>query len=213
MKAATGNVYTLAALRIRHQLRGSRPYLLATSSKHELSALGLSQSLALAGRTVKPESYPSREVCRAMTQDSALLAKLDTEATEAHASSPFVAVGGAAAVSAVVDEFYTRLLADPATAGFFTPLVQAEGLARLKRHQVLLLTKVLGGPDWYDGRDLDAAHADLTITEDAYQRVSLYLLTVLHDFKVPMDVLQVADTTLRSVRPTVVTEPNGAAES
>jgi len=55
------------------------------------------------------------------------------------------------------------------------------------------LTPCPGGPDRYDGRDLGVAHAGLAITDDAYQRVSLYLLTVLHDFKVPMDVLQVAE--------------------
>lgn len=146
-----------------------------------------------------------------MTQTATLLAELDAEAKTSHASSPFVAVGGAGAVSAVVDEFYTRLLADPVTAGYFVPLMQADGLARLKRHQVLLLTKVLGGPDRYDGRGLDAAHASLAITDDAYQRVSLHLLTVLHDFKVPMDVLQVADSTLRSVRPAIVTKRSGEA--
>lgn len=145
-----------------------------------------------------------------MTQ-TAMLAELDAEAAESYATSPFVAVGGAGAVSAVVDEFYLRLLDDPATAGFFTTLVQEDGLSRLKRHQVLLLTKVLGGPDRYDGRDLGEAHAGLAITPEAYQRVSLYLLTVLHDFKVPMDVLQVADSTLRAVAPAIVNAPSGAA--
>ena len=145
-----------------------------------------------------------------MTQ-TALLAELDAEAAESNATSPFVAVGGAGAVSAVVDEFYRRLLDDPAAAGFFATLVQEDGLARLKRHQVLLLTKVLGGPDRYDGRDLGEAHAGLDITAAAYQRVSLYLLTVLHDFKVPMDVLQVADSTLRAVAPSIVSGSSEAA--
>jgi hemoglobin len=140
-----------------------------------------------------------------MTQTAVLLAELDAQANQDFASSPFVAVGGATAVSAVVDEFYTRLLADPVSAGYFTPLVEGDGLARLKRHQVLLLTKVLGGPDRYDGRDLGEAHADLSIDDGVYQRVSLHLLTVLHDFKVPMDILQAADSVLRSVQPTIVT--------
>jgi hemoglobin len=140
-----------------------------------------------------------------------MLTELDAEAAQSHASSPFVAVGGAAAVSAVVDEFYRRLLDDPATADHFTTLVKDDGLHRLKRHQVLLLTKVLGGPDRYDGRDLDKAHADMAINNDAYQRVSLHLLTTLHDFKVPMDVLQVADSTLRAVRPAIVNDPAGEA--
>ena len=110
-----------------------------------------------------------------------------------------------------MDEFYLRLLDDPATAGFFTTLVQEDGLSGLKRHQVLLLTRVLGGPDRYDGRDLGEAHAGLDITAAAYQRVSLHLLTVLHDFKVPMDVLQVADSTLRAVAPAIVTGSGEAA--
>jgi hemoglobin len=145
-----------------------------------------------------------------MTQTPALLAELDAEASQDFASSPFVAVGGAAAVSAVVEEFYRRLLADPVTRGYFMPFVEADGLAQLKRHQVLLLTKVLGGPDRYDGRDLGEAHTHLAITDHVYQRVSLHLLTVLHDFKVPMDVLQAADTTLRGVRPTIVATSEAA---
>jgi hemoglobin len=143
--------------------------------------------------------------------ETALLTELDAEAAEGHASSPFVAVGGASAVSAVVDEFYARLLKDPTTAGYFAPLVEDDRLSRLKRHQVLLLTKVLGGPDRYDGRDLGEAHTGLDIDDSAYQRVSLYLLTVLHDFKVPMDVLQVADSTLRAVRPAIVADRDGGA--
>lgn len=130
--------------------------------------------------------------------------ELDAEAKASCPSSPFVAVGGSSAVSAVVDEFYRRLLADPSTAGFFTSLIEADGLAALKRHQVLLLAKVLGGPDRYPGRDLGVAHRGMAITSGAYQRVSLYLLTVLHEFGVPMDILQVADSTLRDVAPAII---------
>jgi hemoglobin len=124
---------------------------------------------------------------------------------EANAVSPFAKIGGSAAVSGVVDTFYERLLADPATAHFFTPLIATDGLGRLKRHQVLLLTKVLGGPDRYDGRDLGTAHAALGITAADYQRVSLHLLTVLHDAGVPMDILQAADSVLRDAGPAIIT--------
>ena len=48
------------------------------------------------------------------------------------------------------------------------------------------------------------AHQGMSITAAAYQRVSLYLLTVLHEFGVPMDVLQVADSTLRDVAPMII---------
>ncbi|MFG2045419.1 group 1 truncated hemoglobin [Dactylosporangium sp. NPDC048998] len=147
-----------------------------------------------------------------MTQDAALLGQLDNEAQQTNPSSAFVAIGGAGAVSAVVEEFYSRLLADPATTGFFTPLVESDGLAALKRHQVLMLTKVLGGPDRYAGRDLQTSHGHLAITDETYRRVSLHLLTVMHDFKVPMDILQAADGILGSVRPLVVTGAHGDAQ-
>jgi hemoglobin len=133
-----------------------------------------------------------------------MFADLDTEAKATNADSPFLAVGGTSAVAAVVEEFYRRLLADPATAGFFTALVASDGMGALKRHQVLLLAKVLGGPDRYDGRDLGVAHQGMNISAAAYQRVSLYLLTVLHDFGVPMDILQAADGVLRDVGPSII---------
>jgi hemoglobin len=130
--------------------------------------------------------------------------ELDAEAKASCPNSPFVAVGGSSAVSAVVDEFYRRLLADPSTSGFFASLLEADGLPALKRHQVLLLAKVLGGPDRYPGRDLGVAHEGMAITAAAYRRVSLYLLTVLHEFGVPMDILEVADSTLREVGPAII---------
>jgi hemoglobin len=130
--------------------------------------------------------------------------ELDAEAKASYADSPFLAVGGSSAVAAVVDEFYNRLLADASTAPFFTGLIERDGLGALKRHQVLLLAKVLGGPDRYEGRDLGVAHQGMAIHTDAYQRVSLYLLTVLHDFRVPMDILQSADSVLRSLGPAII---------
>ena len=117
--------------------------------------------------------------------------------------SPFVAIGGSAAVAGAVDELYRRLMADPVTAPAFASF-PTERMAALKRHQVLLLTRVLGGPDQYDGRDLRTAHADLGIDATTYQRVSLHLITVLHDLGVPMDILQTADSTLHAVAPDIV---------
>jgi hemoglobin len=135
-----------------------------------------------------------------------LLDAIDAEAKELPAGTAFVAVGGAYAVTAVVDEFYRRLIADAKTAPYFGPMLAADGLSTLKRHQVLMLVKVLGGPDRYGGRDLQSAHAALNITDDVYRRVCLYLLIVMHEFNVPMDILVAADAILRSVRNAVVAE-------
>jgi hemoglobin len=140
-----------------------------------------------------------------------VLEEIDAEGKELQPESAFMAIGGASAVTAVVDEFYRRLLDDPATAPYFEQVLATNSLSALKRHQVLMLVKVLGGPDRYSGRDLRSAHADLRITDEAYRRVSLHLLTVMHEFKVPMDILAAADQVLRSVHSLVVTDNAAAA--
>lgn len=76
--------------------------------------------------------------------------------------SDYDLVGGGSAVSAVVNDFYERVLRDPQLAPYFEGI----DLARLKRHQVLLISQVLGGPADYDGRPLDQAHAGLGISHD-----------------------------------------------
>jgi hemoglobin len=141
--------------------------------------------------------------------DSALVDQLDEDAAAFDPASAFARVGGAKAVVAVVEEFYARLLRDPRTAPAFAGLAADEGMAGLKRHQVLMLTQALGGPARYAGRDLGEAHADLAITEDTYRRVCLYLLTTLHDFRVPMEVLTGVDALLRGLAGQIVSGASG----
>jgi hemoglobin len=137
--------------------------------------------------------------------EAPLLDEIDEAAGETTPTGALLSIGGAHAVAAVVEEFYVRLLADPVTAAYFDRV----SLNDLKRHQVLLLVKVLGGPDRYSGRQLQAAHAGLGITAEVYARVCLYLLTVMHDFKVPMDVLVATDQILASVQDQIVATPGG----
>lgn len=110
------------------------------------------------------------------------------------------AIGGAGAVSTVVDRFYELVLADPELAGFFADT----DLARLKRHQVLLISQVLGGPAQYDGRDLHDAHAGRQIGDAHYGRVCAYLVTALHEAGVPIEIIGRVGAVLGSTRPQVV---------
>ena len=73
-----------------------------------------------------------------------------SDQTTGAAVSDYDAIGGGPAVSAVVNDFYVRVLADPQLVPYF----EGVDMARLKRHQVLLVTQVLGGPAKYDGRSL-----------------------------------------------------------
>lgn len=99
--------------------------------------------------------------------------------------SDYDRIGGGRAVSAVVEKFYGSVLADAELAPFFDGL----DMSRLKRHQVLLISQVMGGPADYTGRDLRSAHSGLNITRDQFGRVVDHLVTALRDASVPDDVI------------------------
>ncbi len=99
--------------------------------------------------------------------------------------SDYQRIGGGRAVSAVVDRFYDLVLADPQLASFF---VETD-VNRLKRHQVLLISQVMGGPADYDGRSLREAHDGLNISSDDFGRVVSHLVAALQEASVPDDVI------------------------
>ena len=75
---------------------------------------------------------------------------------------------------------------------------------RLKRHQVLLISQVLGGPADYDGRPLDQAHAGLGISHDDLAAVASHLVGAMREAKVPEDVLLRAIAVVASTEPDIV---------
>ena len=94
-------------------------------------------------------------------------------------------VGGGPAISAVVDRFYELVLGDDRLSAYFT----ATDISRLKRHQALLVSQVMGGPARYDGRDLQEAHAGLDIDSDHFALVVSYLAQALDEAGVPSEII------------------------
>ena len=125
--------------------------------------------------------------------------------------SAYQRIGGAPAIKSVVDAFYESVLADEELAGYFTAL-DGGGFAALKRHQVALLSQVLGGPREYTGRELAHAHQGAGITPRAYRRVAHLLVGTLWEFQVPEDIIFEVSELLAQLAPTVVApaEPVGA---
>lgn len=82
--------------------------------------------------------------------------------------SLFDKLGGFAAVSKVVGEFYDELEQNPVTAPYFTGM----NMEKLIDHQVKFLSQALGGPQQYSGMAMNAAHKNLAITEDAFNEVT-----------------------------------------
>jgi hemoglobin len=119
--------------------------------------------------------------------------------------SDYERIGGGPAVKAVVDRFYELILKDDQLVGFF----DEADLPRLKRHQVLLISQVLGGPANYDGRDLREAHADLDISLDDYLNVVSHLVQAMVEARVPPEIIERVGETLAATERDVVTSPAG----
>ena len=115
--------------------------------------------------------------------------------------SDYEAIGGAPAVKLVIDDFYSRILDDRALAPFFAGV----DLPRLKRHQALMVTKVLGGPDRYTGRTLRDAHHAMAITSVDFGRVAGHLVAALRQAGVGEDVVDRAAAAVGHTKSEIVT--------
>jgi hemoglobin len=127
------------------------------------------------------------------------------ETTDASATpeSHYDRVGGTPAIREVVEQFYARVLDDDELAPYFADA----DVSQVKRHQVLLLSQVLGGPAEYDGRDLGEAHRGLGITSDHYDKVVGYLVAVLTDLGADDEVLAAAGGVVAGVKADIVETP------
>lgn len=84
-------------------------------------------------------------------------------------------IGGKQALTAVVDEFYRRILADDS----LSPLFAATDMAAQRRHQVAFLAFALGGPNEYRGAGMKRAHAGRGITDAHFAAVAGHLQDTL----------------------------------
>jgi hemoglobin len=126
---------------------------------------------------------------------------MSTQAQAAEgAVSDYDRVGGAAAIRSVVDRFYELLLADQRLASYFDGV----DLPRLKRHQVLLISQVLGGPATYEGRELREAHAHLDISRQDFRLVVSYLAQALAEAGVDEELIGRVGATLAATEDDVV---------
>jgi hemoglobin len=96
-------------------------------------------------------------------------------------TSLYEELGGKAAIAAVVEEFYERVLADSTLA----PMFAGVDVDRLRRHQAAFLVSALGGPNEYRGRGMRQAHAGLNITAAQFGAVAGHLSDALAACGVP----------------------------
>jgi len=120
---------------------------------------------------------------------------------EVEAISVYVAIGGRAALTAAVDDFYGRLLADPVLG----PLFPRGAGVRHRAYVITILGEALGGPERYRGPDLAAAHRGLGISEAHFDRAAVHLVATLDALSVPRHLADHVVGIVAGLRPTVVT--------
>ena len=96
------------------------------------------------------------------------------------ANSLYEKVGGKAAISAAVDLFYTKVLADERVNYFFEDV----SMSRQHNQQKAFLSAALGGPEPWTGRDMRKAHAGLDLNEIHFAAIAEHLQATLTELKV-----------------------------
>lgn len=120
--------------------------------------------------------------------------------------SIFERLGQEQGIRAAVDDFYERVVGDPQLARYFDGV----DMRTLRGHQTALLVQVTGGPAGYAGRDLAAAHAQLDITPEDFDRVVQHLVGTLTSFGVSQEDIAAVEEVLTAQRDAIVTVPTPA---
>ena len=92
----------------------------------------------------------------------------------------FERLGGTAAVAAIVQEMYRRVLADEELAPFFDGVE----IERVRNMQFHFLASAFDGPAEYSGNDLTQIHAGRGITAKHFARFCGHFADAMEDFGV-----------------------------
>jgi len=123
-----------------------------------------------------------------------------TQFIAARESSLYHQIGGAAAVEAAVNLFYTKVLADERVNFFFDDV----NMDRQHQKQKSFIAAALGSPVPYEGKDMRTAHKNIPGLNDShFNAIAGHLQATLEELKVRPDlvtqVLAVVETTRNDV--------------
>lgn len=119
-------------------------------------------------------------------------------------SSLYQRIGYAGGLLWLVNTLYQRVLADPLLMSYFRHL-DDQHRQRLRWHMLTLLAVVTGGPSKYQGRDLHEVHADLHITEEAFDRLLWHVQGTLQTLRFQREDEKAILAEVRARRAAVVT--------
>jgi hemoglobin len=125
------------------------------------------------------------KVILTMTLCSALAATAWAGQTPAKAKSLYDRLGGKKSITAVVDEFVSRVAADKRINSFFAATAaDPKRLATFKSNLVDQICEASGGPCKYKGKDMKTAHAGMAIGDADFTALVEDLSGALDKFKV-----------------------------
>lgn len=95
-------------------------------------------------------------------------------------SSLYQRLGGAAGISAIVEDVVAAHMANPLIQARFLPYAeQPERLAAVKKHLRDFLGMGSGGPEHYDGKGMMGAHRGMNISAEEYMAAMDDIMSVL----------------------------------
>ena len=115
----------------------------------------------------------------------------------------YLRLGGTQAFEALVEELDRRLLQDVRLRSYFDGV----SLERLQHHQRSFLAMAFGGPPGYLGRTIQAAHSNLEVTDEAFDRVLDHLVAALVDLGVAGELIREVVCALLPLRHEIVRAP------
>ncbi|TDC01416.1 group 1 truncated hemoglobin [Micromonospora fluostatini] len=111
-----------------------------------------------------------------------------------------------AVLTAVAEQFASRIAADPRLAHYFGHFTSAD-IIRLRDHHRRLLAQLLGGPTTYTMADLAVVHRRLGVTRDAYWQAVGHFGAVIAGLRIPQDIAAQLLRAIYAMEGHVVTGP------
>jgi hemoglobin len=115
-------------------------------------------------------------------------------------------LGGYDGIAAFTDDFLGRATNDPVIVPFFKGLTAAD-LQRIRQHLVEQICAATGGPCFYTGKDMKAAHAELEITPAVWNAFTGHLNETVAHFKIGDRERNELVAFVNSIKPDIVNKP------
>jgi hemoglobin len=129
-----------------------------------------------------------------------------TKWLKAREDSLYQKLGGKAAIDAVVDAFYVKVLADKRVNDFFADV----SMDKQRRKQKEFLSFAFGGPLPWTGKDMRKAHEGMGLTEEHFNAIAENLVGTLKDFKVKQELIDQVVAIAVSTKDDVLGRPKKA---